>query len=99
MTTFELIVEMLRVASSTPISVEDYHDIVQILRHYDTRRLSKEDEQGVLARVGWPPDYHPCDHMENIRRVCCFTGKADERCPAVAQLRREYFSLFPLESA
>jgi hypothetical protein len=64
--------------------------MVKILRHYDTRRQSPEDEQAILARVGWPLTYHPCDHMENIRWGCVFSGKVEEGCPAIAALCQEY---------
>jgi hypothetical protein len=86
---------MLRVAASTPVSEMDYHKIVQILRHYDKHRQSPQDEQEVLARVGWPATYHPCDHMEKIRFVLLFTR---EGCPAVAKLCQDYYaaSLFKL---
>ena len=56
MSPFENIVEMLRIASSpAAISTIDYHNMVNILRHYDTHRQSPQEEQEILARVGTTP--------------------------------------------
>jgi hypothetical protein len=65
---FGTILDMLRIAFESPVSLKDYHDIVSCLRAYDSEgRSDVSNERLELNRLGWPDTYHPCDHMENIR--------------------------------
>ena len=64
------------------VSEDQYHDVVERLRRYDTDRVPVETERAILHEMGYPESYHPCDHMERIR-FCITFGKPD---PGLASL-------------
>lgn len=76
---FGILIDMLIVAFNVTVSKSDYHDVVQCMRMYDTRRATLESKREELRRRGWPVTYHPCEHMEKIRFCMTFGGHGNER--------------------
>lgn len=71
-TQFGIILDILTEAFKHPVSEHDYTTIVGILRDYSCNRNSIVVEQHELTIRKFPPGYHPCDHMENIRFAMVF---------------------------
>ena len=75
---FGNILDMLIYAFKNTVSVHDCAMIVDTLRDYEKTRPDAPcaDEQRELSRVGYPLDYHPCEHMDRIR-FCMVFGEND----------------------
>jgi hypothetical protein len=67
MSRFSKILQILDCAFTSGMTQQNYHDIVICLRDYHDRPDPPSIEEYELQQLGWPVDYHPCDHMENIR--------------------------------
>ena len=71
--------------SGTVVSEDNYHDVVRCMRDYEEKgRAAASDEREMMNTLGWPEQYHPCDHMENIR-FCLVFGSENlivSRCVA-----------------
>jgi hypothetical protein len=67
MSRFSQLLRILDCAFTTGMSEQNYHDIVRCLRDYRDKPDPPNIERYELQQLGWPVDYHPCDHMENIR--------------------------------
>lgn len=78
MTTFGILLDILKEAFQNPVSEKDYHMIVDSLKNYNFNRNDKESEVNELKNKGWPLTYHPCDHMERIRFAMVFGEKDNE---------------------
>ncbi len=77
---FGALLDMLRVAFQSPVSIQDYQDIVSCLRCYEADgRALKSEEHTELDRLGWSTQYHPCDHMENLRFGLVFAPDDNSR--------------------
>ena len=72
---FRLIINALTIAFRSPVSVKNYMDIVKYIRLYESHRAERHQEKTELASVGYPPDYDPCMHKENIRFCMHFIDK------------------------
>ena len=93
---FGILLDMLRAAFESPVSQANYHDIVSCMRHYKEHREAREAEQRALAEHGWPVDYDPLYHMENIRFAMAFVRDDHD---GVSNAVREYWShCVPMES-
>jgi hypothetical protein len=75
---FGVIIDILEIAFSNPVSESDYHNIVRCLREYDRLRDPEETERYQLRIRGWPEDYHPCEHMENVRWGFAFVDVSNQ---------------------
>lgn len=71
-TRFGIIIDLLIEAFRNFASEGDYYDIVNILRSYELSRDSSFLERTELEARGWPLDYDPCEHIENIRMCMAF---------------------------
>lgn len=69
---FSIILDMLNNAFTNPINETEYHGIVECLRIYSSNQDPIDVQQEELKKRGWPLNYHPCDHMENIRHAFTF---------------------------
>ena len=78
MSRFSLLLEMLDCAFDTGMTEENYHDLVECLKMYNINRDSRTIETHELQQKKWPLDYHPCDHMENIRWGAVFLTDAQK---------------------
>lgn len=79
MSQFGTILDILMEAFKNPVSEQDYHNIVELLRAYKRDDVMKEQEMKELSIREFPLTYHPCDHMERIRFAMTFTQNNNER--------------------
>ena len=92
---FSLILDILIEAFNSPVSEYDYHQIVTLLREYNTQRWPADLEQSELAARGFPIVYHPCDHMEQLRFAFSFGAEDNKKihdiltfpCSCVADIK------------
>lgn len=77
MSRFGALLDILKYCFENKISVKDYHNIVNCIRSYDSKREDISIEIIELKRIGYPLTYHPCDHMENIRKNMWFDLDTD----------------------
>ena len=87
---FALLIEMLCAVFESGSNEEEYHTIVNCMHDYNTCRDEPITEKDVLVGKGWPTNYHPCDHMENIRWGICFM---DQPNPLVEELIVKYMDV------
>ena len=85
---FGVIIDILAIAFNNVVSQGDYYRIVKCLRDYDKQRDPVEVERYQLEIRGWPVNYHPCDHMENVRWGFCFSSVSNK---AVDNLLTQWF--------
>jgi hypothetical protein len=84
---FNIILDILQEAFTSPVSEKDYHMIVACLRKYSASERDVKFEQSELARRGWPLDYNPCEHMERLRFA--FTFGTDDN-PRINSFSHEF---------
>ena len=63
---------MLHAAFASPVSENDYHDIVRCIRIYEASSEDRSIEPSVLAEKGWPPSYDVCAVAERLRFAFVF---------------------------
>lgn len=94
---FSVLLDMLKIAFREGSSEEQYHEVVKCLRAYRSCPADKKSEKMVLLQKGWPPHYHPCHHMENIRWGICFgnvNAKLQELLTFIKQQPPAHIDLF-----
>jgi hypothetical protein len=87
---FALLVDALKIAFEDSVGEAQYHDLVAHIRNYAAMRDPDYTfMQGQVMRdVGWPENYDPCNHNENIR-FCMRFGAASERlCDVLLHMKR-----------
>lgn len=81
----ELIMAIIKAAFSGPVTEQDYHSTVQCLREYSVERDCRELERAAATSRGWPAEYDPCMHMENIRFGMVFGSTTNEEVVRAVQ--------------
>ena len=76
---FGVILDILKEAFTSPVSERDYYRIVAAVEAYGENRCSREEEQEDLMVRGFPLDYHPCEHMENLRFGMVFCSEDNKK--------------------
>lgn len=79
MSAFGSLLDILKAAFATTVSVPTYVKIVDFILEYGASEFSRDplSERAELVRVGYPVTYHPCDHNEKIYRGLCFGEDQD----------------------